>query len=226
MTQPESKFHTTSIKAAFTSLIIGVIGFGGACVLLGNGLACDEMSQAAPWILGAILLSVVTGFALRLIDTEQAVIRYERQSSAQAEYETKIAQAAPKQTHIERDTFAADVQRPRQLPEPMRLVSVGNNQLRAVTPTDDERIDQLAQAIVTRCASVNPSQTNIEARIPMRPDGILRSHSDITMALQKLAAMGWVGKTGNSKTARWLWCEYQGGQKLVDFDRTPTSLSE
>jgi hypothetical protein len=113
-----------------------------------------------------------------------------------------------------------------QLPEPSRLVKAGANQFVAVTPTDDQRIDQLAQAILTRCFSVNPSQANVEARIQMRADGILRSHSDITLAMQKLFALGWVSKESSAKTARWLWRNKQNGNELIDFDHTtPFSLA-
>lgn len=118
----------------------------------------------------------------------------------------------------------AQAQQP-QLPEPSRLVQAGANHYVSVTPTDDQRIDQLAQAILTRCFSMNPSQSNIEARIQMRADGILRSHSDITLAMQKLFAQGWVSKESNAKTARWLWRNKQNGNELIDFDRSTASLS-
>jgi len=108
-----------------------------------------------------------------------------------------------------------------QLPEPRPLLQTGENQWRRVEPTEDERIEQLAEAIILRCRDRNPSQSNIEQRIPMRSNGLLRSHTDITSALQKLASLGWVGKSSNGRTARWLWCEHQGGG-LVDHDIATT----
>lgn len=78
----EDKLQVVGIKAAVWALAIGATGFGAACYLLGKGLACDTFSEAFPWILCAVFCGVVTGFALRLIDTEQAVIRFARQAAA------------------------------------------------------------------------------------------------------------------------------------------------
>jgi len=107
------------------------------------------------------------------------------------------------------------------LPEPRPLLQTAENQWKRVEPSEDERIERLAEAILIRCRDRNPSQSNIETRIPIRSDGLLRSHSDITSALQKLASLGWVGKSSNGRTARWLWCEHQGGG-LIDHDIATT----
>lgn len=105
-----------------------------------------------------------------------------------------------------------------QLPPAHEFTQTSENTWKRIEPSEDERIAQLAESILIRCRDRNPSQANIESRIPIRADGLLRSHSDITGALQRLGAMGWVGKSGNGRTARWLWCDRQGGARLVDYD--------
>lgn len=113
---------------------------------------------------------------------------------------------------------------PAQLPPAHEFAQTSENTWRRIEPSEDERISQLAESILIRCRDRNPSQANIETRIPIRADGLLRSHSDITSALQRLGSMGWVGKSGNGRTARWLWCDRQGGGRLVDYDiPSPTS---
>lgn len=224
MTQ-ETRPTSSSASAAITCFVIGLIGYGTCCALLGRGLQCETISDAVPWLLASVLVGVITTFAIRLIDSDQAVIRHERQLKAEADYEVATAQP---QLHVPQlpSPSTTNTQRPMSLPEPSRLVQVNGNQLVAVTPTDDQRIEALAQAILMRCFSSNPSQANIEARIPLRPEGLLRSHSDITMAMQKLFAMGWVAKESTAKTARWLWRDRQHGNELIDFDRPTTSLSQ
>lgn len=219
--EEDQKQPNTSTGAAITCFVIGLAGFGLCCFLLGKGLGSQDLSEAIPWMLASAFVGVVTAFAIGLIDREQAEIRYERHLKAETAYEIATAKIQPPQLPA---PLSTNIQRPMSLPEPTRLISAGTNQFVAVTPTDDQRIEELARSILMRCYSANPSQANIEARIQMKPDGLLRSHSDITLAMQKLFAQGWVSKESSAKTARWLWRDKQNGNQLMDFDRPTTSL--
>jgi hypothetical protein len=80
---------------------------------------------------------------------------------------------------------------------------------------DDKRvrIRRLAQEIWSTCRDCNPTQGNIKARIPMRPGGLLRSHQDITDALDDLAAAGRVTPQGGAGVTRY-WLSVGTGQPI------------
>lgn len=79
-----------------------------------------------------------------------------------------------------------------------------------------QRVTKLARHIRNFCADRNPSQDNILERIPMIPSGLIRSHEDITQALDLLAVKfegktyGWVTERSGRGTPR-LWIDHQTG---------------
>lgn len=85
--------HVSPIHAAFASIGIGIIGFGSCCVFLSWGLAAVDIAGALPWLLAALFAGVVTGFAISLIDKDQAISRNERHLKASGDYDETTSRA-------------------------------------------------------------------------------------------------------------------------------------
>lgn len=86
--------HVSPIQAAWSSIGIGIIGFGACCLFLSWGLAAVDVAYALPWLLAALFAGVVTGFALALIDKDQAISRSERQLEAEGKYDETTSRAS------------------------------------------------------------------------------------------------------------------------------------
>lgn len=84
----------SSIHAALVSVGIGIVGFGACCVFVAWGLAAADTAQAVPRLLAALFAGVVTGFALALIDKDQAINRNERQLEAEGKYDEITSRAS------------------------------------------------------------------------------------------------------------------------------------
>lgn len=88
----------------------------------------------------------------------------------------------------------------------------------AETPAmKQDRIKSLALEILHVCRDRNPSQSNINERIPRARGGLNRSNQDITDALDCLADAGWVTPSGGAGIARY-WIS-QGTGLPVDYSR-------
>jgi len=85
--------HVSPIQAAWSSIGIGIVGFGACCLFLSWGLAAEDMAHAIPWLLAALFAGVVTGFALALIDKDQAISRNERHLKASGDYDEVTSRA-------------------------------------------------------------------------------------------------------------------------------------
>ncbi len=86
--------HVSPIQAAWSSIGIGIIGFGACCLFLSWGLTAVDTARALPWLLAALFAGVVTGFALALIDKDQAISRSERQLEAEGKYDETTSRAS------------------------------------------------------------------------------------------------------------------------------------
>lgn len=180
---------------------------GGSIVAL---VAWDEL-----WLIVGVLFGVVV--ALYLLLTETSHLR--KIEIKEIDFNHKKQQLPPPAPPV---IDVIPTPKPPQLPPAPSLIQTAENTWKRVEPNEDERITELAEAILLRCLDRNPSQEHIKERIQMRSDGLLRSNSDITSALQKLASLGWVGKSGGSRTSSWLWCRRQGGNELIDYDKKPS----
>lgn len=86
--------HVSPIRAAWSSIGIGIVGFGACCLFLSWGLLAEDTAHAIPWLLAALFAGVVTGFALALIDKDQAISRSERQLEAEGKYDEVTSRAS------------------------------------------------------------------------------------------------------------------------------------
>lgn len=217
MNQINSYVTQSAPKMAATGFVLAVVaGFVCAVAVTAAG------DSTIGW--GVFFAGLFFGVAWAFLVMWQSINHQAQLENIAAD--VAVTRANTDWVRVQNQIAPPQVQQPlqAQLPEPVRLVQTSNNRMIAVTPSDDQRIDELAKTILLRCYGINPSQLNIEARIPMRADGLLRSHSDITLAMQKLCLLGWVGKEGESKTARWLWRISQGANRLVDRDQSTPSL--
>lgn len=206
--------RTTGIILIVGGIVLPAILFG-LFALAGVYQSDDGLLVGVGYLVPIVLAGALIVFGINTMVKPVNDVSYAVQTRVYNEGQPRPAQS-PQPVQLPPDIMA-----PR-LPEPRPLLQIGENQWKRVEPSEDERIERLAEAILIRCRDRNPSQANIETRIPLRSDGLLRSHSDITSALQKLASLGWVGKSSNGRTARWLWCEHQGGG-LIDHDIATTS---
>lgn len=104
----------------------------------------------------------------------------------------------------EADAEEADTSAPELAPP--RPIGVGQGLVSESFADKQIRIRRLAQTIYTVCASCDPlTQAAIKERIPMTKGGLLRSHQDITDALNELARVGRVTTSeGKGRARRWL----------------------
>lgn len=207
--------RTTGIFLIASGVILPALLFG-LFYWAGVYSSEDGLLVGVGYLVPIILAGALAAFGINTMVKPVNDVSYAIQTRVYNESQTK--QLPPSQPVVQ---LPPNYMPPR-LPAPDPLLRTDDNVWKRVEPSEDQRIEQLAEAILTRCRDRNPSQENIEARIQMRSDGLLRSHSDITAAMQKLASVGWAGKSSNGRSARWLWCERQGGE-LIDHNAPPLS---
>lgn len=88
-----------SVQAALVSVVIGIVGFGACCLFLSWALVAPDTTAAVPWFLASVFAGVVTGFALALIDKDQATNRSERQLEAEGKYDEATGRASVNHGH-------------------------------------------------------------------------------------------------------------------------------
>jgi len=276
--------HVSPIRAAWSSIGIGIAGFGACCLFLSWGLVAEDMAHAIPWLLAALFAGVVTGFALALIDKDQAISRNERQLEAEGKYDEVTSRAsvnhgraallAPPQAHApvanimppkpmvinsagkgatNRDLFG--VGQPNAQPNWQPLLPAGDGEelpeqeeaepvlvepkwmtkerkataKSAAWANTQDRINELAQMIFARVRYYDPTTANIlRALGPAGPGRLITGTSDITAAMQRLAAErgkgGWplAAKRGEGQTSAWRWVNQTTGECEELGDKSPS----
>lgn len=99
-------------------------------------------------------------------------------------------------------------------------VTVTNTQQGKINETVNELMARriaLANMVSTRCRNMNPSVSNIKAKLGF-PSELIRSNDDVTAAQTILGQRGEARKCGEAQTSRWLWIDPRTGNP-IDYGR-------
>jgi hypothetical protein len=126
----------------------------------------------------------------------------------------QASEASPALQQVERNRWVYTEPEPaREIEEPAPGVSArGQTVITESAAAYELRLARLAREIYDLCRDVNPpTQGDIEERIPRTKKGLLRSHDDITKALNILAARGLIEQSLGQGIKRY-WLDEKGGR--------------